>query len=234
MAARVAYQANVREPQAGAAVVELQIPSAAGEIAARWHPPAPTTHDTTQAAVLCVGGFDGGFDGPAEGIYADLAVSAPQRGIGVLRLDFRIKTSPGPIDDGTADALAGIDWLRSQGVDRVALIGHSYGGAIVIRAAARSADVVAVCALSTQTAGIEPLDVQSLAPRPLLLVHGAADWRLPPRLSEWVYSIAGAGRELQILKGATHSLRQQRDALWELLNDWLDRTLAPTDHPPSR
>lgn len=142
----------------------------------------------------------------------------------MLRLDFRVKTSPGPIDDGTADVLAGIDWLHAESISNVALIGHSYGGAIVIRAAAR-ADVSAVCALSTQTMGIEPEDVASLSPRPLLLVHGADDWRLPPRLSEWVYSIAGDGRELQIMQGATHSLRQRRDELWELLTSWLVRVL---------
>ena len=146
-----------------------------------------------------------------------------------MRLDFRIKASPGPIDDGTFDVLAGIEWLQEQGAQQIALIGHSYGGAIVIRAAARSpaSVVAAVCALSTQTMGIEPSEVQSLAPRPLLLIHGDADWRLPPRLSEWVFSIAGEGRELHILEGATHSLRQRRQELWRLLTTWLARVLQP-------
>ena len=198
-------------------MTDLQIPSERGSIHVRWHPAADDA-----LAVLCVGGFDGGFDGPAAGLYADLAEAMPERGIGVLRLDFRVKMSPGPIDDGTADVLAGIAWLREHGATRIALVGHSYGGAIVIRAAARS-DAAAVCALSTQTMGIEPDEVASLAPRPLLLVHGAEDWRLPARLSEWVYSIAGEGRELHILEGATHSLRQRRDDLWVLLTEWLER-----------
>lgn len=201
---------------------EVVIPSAPGPIDALWHPPAV---ETVRGAVLCVGGFDGGFDGPAESIYADLAESLPQDGVGVLRLDFRVKTSPGPIDDGTADLLAGVDWVAEQGIPRIALIGHSYGGAIVIRAAARSHHVAAACALSTQTMGVEPDEVRSLAPRPLLLIHGGADWRLPPRLSEWVYSFAGQGRELHILEDATHSLRQRREDLWVLLVDWIDRAL---------
>ena len=201
---------------------EIGIPSRLGTIPALWHPP---TGDAQRGAVLCVGGFDGGFDGPAEGIYGDLADAVPMQGIGVLRLDFRVKTSPGPIDDGTFDVLAGIEWLLEQEIERVALIGHSYGGAIVIRAAFRSDAVVGTCALSTQTMGIEPAEVASLAPRPLLLIHGGADWRLPPRLSEWVYAIAGDGRELHILDGATHSLRQRRDDLRALLLDWLERVL---------
>ncbi len=209
-------------------MTDLHIPSKRGPIAVRWQPPLG---DAVRGAVLCVGGFDGGFDGPAEGIYADLGDELPQRGIGVLRLDFRVKTSPGPIDEGTFDLLAGIDWLIDQKVGQVALLGHSYGGAIVIRAAARSSDVVATCALSTQTAGIEPAEVRSLAPRPLLLIHGAADWRLPPRLSQWVYSVAAEGRELHILEQATHSLRQRRDDLWMLLIDWIDRVLPASTEP---
>lgn len=203
---------------------EIVVPSKLGSIAAMWDRPRG---DSSRGAVLCVGGFDGGFDGPAEGVYGDLADALSQQGIGVLRLDFRVKTSPGPIDDGTFDVLAGVDWLVEQGVERVALIGHSYGGAIVVRAAARSDAVAGTCALSTQTMGIEPDEVRSLAPRPLLLIHGGADWRLPPRLSEWVYTLAGEGRELHILEGATHSLRQRRDDLWVLLLDWVDRVFPP-------
>ena len=203
-------------------LTDLTIASERGPIAVRWHPPQGVRR---RGGVLCVGGFDGGFDGPAEGVYVDLARVLPRRGVGVLRLDFRVKASPGPIGDGTFDALAGIDWLVERGCRRVALIGHSYGGAIMIRAAARSTRAVGVCALSTQTMGIEPSEVRSLAPRPLLLIHGSADWRLPPRLSEWVYAVAGDGRELRILDGATHSLRQRRGELRTLLLDWLDRAL---------
>lgn len=199
----------------------IQIPSANGAIAALWHPPEAAA----RGSILCVGGFDGGFDGPANGIYSDLAEHLPPLGIGALRLDFRVKTSPGPIDAGTDDALAGLDWLTEQDAAPVALVGHSYGGAIVIRAAARSPHAAGVAALATQTAGIELEDLRKLPPRPLLLVHGAADWRLPPRLSEWVYAQASEPKALRILPEATHSLRQQRDALWALLTAWLEEVL---------
>ena len=199
----------------------IRVPSANGAIAALWHPPEAAA----RGAILCVGGFDGGFDGPANGIYADLAAHLPSLGVGVLRLDFRIKTSPGPIEAGTEDVLAGLAWLGESGFQRVALIGHSYGGAIVIRAAARSALAVGAAALATQTAGIELADLERLPPRSLLLVHGAADWRLPPRLSEWVYAQASEPKALRILPEATHSLRQQRDALWGILTEWVGEAL---------
>lgn len=180
--------------------------------------------ERAERAVLCVGGFDGGFSGP-DGIYEDLAEQLPAAGIGVLRLDFRIKTSPGPIAEGTEDVLAGIAWLGEQGVGRVALVGHSYGGAIMIRAGARSASVAGVAALATQTAGIEVEDLQLLTGRPLLLVHGLADWRLPARLSEWVHAQAGEPKRLELLEGATHSLRQRRAEVLEILREWLSEVL---------
>lgn len=202
----------------------IWVPSANGAIAALWHPPIGPLA-AARGAILCVGGFDGGFDGPANGIYADFAAELPPLGVGVLRLDFRIKTSPGPIEAGTEDVLAGLAWLGELGIKRVALIGHSYGGAIVIRAAARSALAVGAAALATQTAGIEIGDLERLPPRSLLLVHGAADWRLPPRLSEWVYAQASEPKALHILAEATHSLRQQRDALWGILGEWVGKAL---------
>ncbi len=199
-------------------------------IASERGPNAALFHDCDPArgSVLTVGGFNGGFDGPANGIYGDLGVELPKRNIAVLRLDFRVKTSPGPIGDGIFDVRSGVHWLRQRGKAPVVLIGHSYGGAIVIRAALRTEAVCAVAALSTQSAGIER--VQELAPRPLLLVHGAADQRLPARLSEWVYAQASEPKTLHILEGATHSLRQQRDALWSILTQWIDQTIPPAAH----
>ena len=205
----------------------IRIASAAGLLDALWHPP----QSAARGSILCVGGFDGGFDGPANGIYGDLAEHLPPLGIGALQLDFRIKTSPGPIDAGTDDVLAGIGWLAEAGAAPVALIGHSYGGAIVIRAAARSEHACAAAALSTQTAGIELADLERLPPRPLLLIHGAADWRLPPRLSEWVYAQASQPKALRILPDATHSLRQQRDQLWDILTEWIEAVLPPVSVP---
>ena len=105
------------------------------------------------------------------------------------------------------------------------LVGHSYGGAIVLRAGLRRKEsVCGVAALSTQTAGIE--EVAVLAPIPLLLVHGLDDTRLPPRLSQFVYQQAGEPKSLHLLEGATHSLRQRRGELWSILTDWIETTLT--------
>ncbi|OGO50332.1 MAG: hypothetical protein A2148_06615 [Chloroflexi bacterium RBG_16_68_14] len=180
-------------------------------------------------AVLLVGGIDGGFDGPADRIYPALAEELSRAGIGALRMSFRILRAPGPIEEGVFDVLAGVEFLCHEGAGSIALVGHSYGGAVAIEAAARSPAVSAVVALSTQTAGAQRAAL--VAPRPLLLVHGAQDRRLSPQCSRQVYSWAREPKELVILEGARHSLRQRREELRQLLVTWLRQRLAAAGRP---
>jgi len=170
-------------------------------------------------AVIWVGGTDGGFDGPANAIYADLAEDLAADGVGSLRLDFRRRDAPGIVSEGVHDVLAGVVFLKEEDAGKIGLVGHSFGGAVVITAAALSPDVSAVVTLSTQTAGTAA--APKVAPRPLLLVHGELDRRLPPECSEYVYERAAQPKELVILRGAKHSLRQRRRELRELLRAWL-------------
>jgi dienelactone hydrolase len=194
--------------------VPVRLESGRGPIACVYHEGKPGA-----GGVVFVGGTDGGFAGPANAIYATLAEDLVANGVGSLRLDFRLHVAPGDVEQGTHDVLAGIAFLKRKGAGRIGLVGHSYGGAVVINAAALSRDVDAVVTLSTQTAGtsLTPL----VAPRPLLLVHGELDRRLPPACSQYVYERAGEPRELVILKGAKHSLRQAREELRRLLGEWL-------------
>ena len=148
----------------------------------------------------------------------------PTRGIAALRLDFRIHTFPGPMGDGVFDVLRGVEFLASEGVRRVGLAGHSFGGAVVIEAGVRSERVASVATLATQTAGAQR--VAELAPTPLLLVHGLADDRLPPDCSRLLHEMAGDPKRLELFEGATHSLRQRREEVRTLLLAWFTETLA--------
>jgi pimeloyl-ACP methyl ester carboxylesterase len=176
-------------------------------------------------AVIMVGGTDGGFDGPADAIYPSLAQDLLRHGIGSLRLDFRIHVAPGPVEEGAYDVLAGVDFLGKERAGKIALIGHSYGGAVVITAAALSPAVSAAVTLSTQSAGTALAG--RVAPRPLLLIHGAEDRRLPPDCSRYVYRMAGEPKQLLILPRARHSLRQRRENLRRTLVGWLTEKLSP-------
>lgn len=178
-------------------------------------------------AIICVGGFDGGFDGPAESIYATLAEDLLNDGIGSLRLSYRVLGSPGNVEQAVYDVLAAVSFLSTEEAGRIGLVGHSFGGAVVISAAALSPEVSAVVTMSTQTAGTAL--TPRVAPRPLLLIHGDEDRRLPADCSRHVYRMAGEPKELVILPGARHSLRQRREELRQLLRRWLVEKLAPPD-----
>jgi len=177
-------------------------------------------------ALLAVGGTDGGLDGPADALYPDLAEDLAAHGIATLRVDFRGRIAPGIVDEGIFDVLTGLEYLaREHGIERVGLVGHSYGGAVVIAAAAQSPEVATVATLAAQTAGAQP--VVELAPRPLLLIHGLDDIRLSPDCSRLLYRMAGEPKRLVLLEGARHSLRQSREEVRTLLVDWFTETLVP-------
>src|SRR5688500_11226186 len=99
-----------------------------------------------------VGGGDGGLDGPAR-LYPDLADDLSLACIAALRLDFRVHSFPGDLDEAVHDVRVGIRFLEIEGHERVGLLGHSFGGAVVIESAVLELGVIAVATLATQTAG---------------------------------------------------------------------------------
>ncbi|MEI7926898.1 MAG: alpha/beta fold hydrolase, partial [Chloroflexota bacterium] len=180
----------------------IAIPTDRGDVAARFTPAADATRSR---AMLFVGGADGGFDGPAEALYPTLAEDLAALGIATLRVDFRLHRFPNDVEEGVHDLLAGLAWLEARGAARVVLVGHSFGGAVVIeggvRASERTGIVAGVVTLATQTAGAQRVPL--LSPRPILLMHGRADDRLSPMCSQMLHDAAGEPRELVIIEGAT-------------------------------
>ena len=95
---------------------------------------------------------------------------------------------------------------------------------MVISAAPLSPLVKAVAALSSQTAGARGAD--QVSPRPLLLVHGEEDHRLPPDCSRQIFAWAKQPKKLVLYPEAGHGLRQCKAELRELLANWLVDKLA--------
>ena len=133
----------------------------------------PDPEYRTSKAIVFVWGARGGFDGPAGGIYARLAEELKYVATSI-RIDYRL---PNVIPECVLDTMAGLSFLNATGHSEVALVGHSFGGAVVIAAAPFSPMVKAVAALSPQTYGAS--NAGAVSPRPLLLAHGGADTRLP-------------------------------------------------------
>jgi len=177
--------------------------------------------ETGDAAVLWVFGAGGGLGGPAGGLYTRLGQMLRPRGITSLELAYR---HPGRLQDCVQDVLLRLDWLGSEGRRRVMLVGHSFGGAVVITAGAASEAVIAVAALSSQTRGTEA--VGELAPRPLLVTHGTADEVLPDSCAKDIHRRAREPKDLTLYPGCLHGLDQCREALDRDLLGWLERVLG--------
>ncbi|TNC74186.1 alpha/beta hydrolase [Rubellimicrobium roseum] len=198
----------------------VKLVTAQGSLVGRLHPA------DGDAAILWVFGSGGGLGGPAGRVYTRLAGLLQPRGVASLELDYR---RPGELGACVQDALLGIAWLETLGKTRTVLVGHSFGGAVVIGAGAVSPTVVAVAALSSQTAGTGAVD--ALSPRPLLLVHGTADEILPPSCSEDIHARASGPKELILYPGCRHGLDQCREALDRDLLLWLEGVLRPAPPP---
>ncbi|HEY7268772.1 MAG TPA: dienelactone hydrolase family protein [Dehalococcoidia bacterium] len=161
---------------------------------------------------LFVGGALGGFDGPADGVYKELASRLVEKGLSSLRVNYR---QPGEFEECVMDVLGALSFVKGIGGGSVVLIGHSFGGAVVIKAGELSPAVAGVAALSSQRFGTST--VENLAPKPLLLVHGTADTTLPHEASEDIHERAKQPKKLVLLEGAGHGLREVRDELLEIL-----------------
>lgn len=190
-----------------------------GLLSVLWHEP-PVEASVGTAIVAC-GGAMGGLLGPGHGLYQQLGERWSARGVQMLRVGYR---EPNNLDLCAHDVACGVEWARGAGAERVVVMGHSFGGAVAIRAAVvMPASVVGVVTFATQSAGCEV--AAGLGGRPLLLFHGDQDELLPPESSHMVQALAGAG-EVVMLPGDGHLLAKSEAAIIERLDEWLPDTLG--------
>ena len=197
-----------------------------GNIAARYHP-VPEIEKTVLGGVVWVGGARGGLDGPAHGLYPEACQRLQRKGIAGLRLHYR---HPNEFEECVIDTLLGIEFLKEEGFQRLVLVGHSFGGAVVITAAALCKFAKAVISISTQTYGTDL--APDLSPRPILLIHGIDDEILPCSCSKEVFQRARDPKQLVLFPGARHGMDEVRERLLDLLVEWIPEQLRSyTDYP---
>ncbi len=195
--------------------LRVMVQTSRGEIRAILHP----CPDRPAAAVY-IGGAMGGFEGPADDIYGRLADRLRPQTTG-LRLHYR---HPGEFEECVLDVLAGVSLLRGLGATGgVALVGHSFGGAVVIKAGELSQQVTGVAALSPQLYGTRT--VEHLG-KPLLLVHGMRDGILAHAASEDIHARAAEPKRLVLYAESDHTLKQNAEDLEELLASWIPGVVA--------
>ncbi len=194
----------------------LEVYTMEGLLTALWHGPAEA-----EEVVVCLGGAMGGLLGPDGGLYQQLGRALAEQGIGVLRVSYR---QPNNLSLCVHDTLAMMELAARHGAQRFVTMGHSFGGAVAVQAAAHleRESVPGVVTLATQSAGCEP--AEHLADRDLLFFHGTADQILPHFASETVRMLAGTG-ELVLLDGADHLLKPAGPEILARLTDHLPKVL---------
>ena len=204
----------------------LTIATDRGDIECRYYAAGGATEAataTTRGAIF-VGGAGGGFDTPVRGwLYPRLCdqLSREDR-VACLRVRYRHAAD---LLESTLDVLAGAAFLQGEGVDALALTGHSFGGAVVIQAAAMHPAVRTCVPLSTQSYGADP--AAELGPRcSVLLAHGMADEILPHACSEHVYRIAKEPKKLLLKEGVRHGLDEWSEELPGIVRQWIVGQLA--------
>jgi predicted alpha/beta-hydrolase family hydrolase len=201
----------------------LEIYTTEGLLTVLWH-----GADDLENVVVCVGGAMGGLLGPDGGLFHLLGRHLPAEGIGVVRVSYR---QPNALPMCVHDTLAVMELAARHGARRFIPLGHSFGGAIAVQAAAHleAWSVPGLVTFATQSAGCEPIEL--LADRDLLFFHGTADQILPPQASELVRMLAGAG-ELVLLDGADHGLRPAGGLIFDRLAEHLPAVFASAPDQP--
>jgi pimeloyl-ACP methyl ester carboxylesterase len=194
-----------------------------GLLTVLWH------GDPDAAGVVVLGGGAmGGLLGPADGFYQWLGdeLAAPGSGIGVLRVGWR---KPNDLDRCTLDLLAAADLAARAGALAFVTGGHSFGGAIAVRAGtAMGGWAKGVVTFASQSAGCE--EAGALA-APLLAFHGTHDEILPLLSSQAVCALVGGPQELVVCEGSGHLLSEARDLLRERVPAWIRERLAEPPGP---
>ena len=175
------------------------------------------------AAVVLGGGAMGGLLGPAEGFYHWLGeeLAGSGTGIGVLRVGWR---RPNDLDLCTLDLLAAADLAARAGAARFVTGGHSFGGAIAVRAGMAMGDWTrGVVTFATQSAGCEGAAGLTA---PLLAFHGDRDELLPVMATEVVGELVGGPSDVRVCAGAGHLLTEAAARLRAEVPEWIRSCLA--------
>jgi len=174
-----------------------------------------------RSTALFVGGIGGNFDTPAKGLYPRLCQELISEKISSLRVSFR---HPTDLAESVFDLLSGIEFMRTEGTASAGLVGHSFGGAVVIQAGASSDLVKTVVTLATQGYGADA--VSRFRPdTSILIIHGKKDTVLTPRCSSAAYDMAHEPKQIKLYEGAGHGLDEVAEEVHGEVLSWILRWL---------
>jgi alpha/beta superfamily hydrolase len=193
----------------------ISLKTSRGELECRYYAAAER-----RRAVIFLGGTVGGWDTPVRDmLYPGLCKDFARHGINSLRVKYRYSHN---LSESILDVLAGVSFLLQDGVESVAIVGHSFGGAVAIQAAVASPFISTVIALSSQFMGTDVVgsfrDSQSL-----LLIHGTADEKYPFIDSSHIFDSAHDPKKIILYKGAHHDLDEAAPEVFRTVKDWIHK-----------
>ncbi len=189
-----------------------------------------TTHlrpcEGRTGCVIFLGGAGGGVKGPANEVYQRIGEALVAAGVTSLRVEYR---EPGEFEESVVDALAGASFLKGIGATEAVVVGHSFGGAVAIKAAELNELITGVVAMSSQRFGTQSVDQLN---KPLLLIHGSNDEILDQAASQDIFERAVEPKRLEILEGAGHGLLEVADEVYDLLHDFITMSVGASSAEP--
>ncbi|EMC91210.1 hypothetical protein BAUCODRAFT_127124 [Baudoinia panamericana UAMH 10762] len=200
-----------------------------GKVTGFLHSPSPYRpgqHSKTAAVLLS--GAGGGVVGPSS-MYlsmADKLASLPNQAVLALRLDYRY---PARNKYCVPDVKAAVDFLqREKQIEKVVLVGWSFGSAPVFTFAAQDQRCSAAAVVAPQTAETEGM--YKMPPRPVLLCHGTGDRTLSHSCSKRLQGMyrdadaAGKGVvKLMLFDGDDHALTKNAVEAERLITEFIMR-----------
>ena len=177
------------------------------------------------AVVFCSGAMGGEHEviGPGGRVYERLAGELPALGVSTLRIHYRMA---GEFEECVLDVLGACSFLSGVGAERVVLVGHSFGGAVVIKAGQILPIVCGVVSLSPQLFGTR--QVEQLG-KPLLLVHGTADAILHHAASEDIYERAQEPKRMVLIANGGHGLAEDPETVHDEVSSFIRQLTVPAD-----
>ena len=173
-----------------------------------------------KTAAILLSGAGGGVVGPSS-MYLSIAdkLASLNRGVPVMRLDYRY---PARNKYCVRDVESAMNYLeKGYAVSRFVLVGWSFGGAPVFSVGGKDKRVVGCATVASQTADTD--GISSLAPRPVLLLHGTGDKVLSPNCSERLYKMYGPSgrRSINLFDNDNHALTENFLKAEELLCNFI-------------
>jgi pimeloyl-ACP methyl ester carboxylesterase len=200
----------------------IKIDTERGQVHFRYY--SSSSEHPASVAVVYVTGVGGDWETPAIQLYPRLCGSLSRMGIDGLRVRYR---NPINLFESVFDTVTGITFLKEKHKKKaIGLVGHSFGGAVVVQAGVAASDIVStIVTLATQSYGAVECISKLKQGVSTLFIHGTHDKVLPVYCSQQVYRHAHEPKKIILYKGAGHGFDEVSEEVYDQIHFWLTKNL---------